>query len=78
LLILTDGVPEVALANQQILGPRGVSNFYMQTRELEIKTALEQLIAKVEEVSASVQDDDWTVVMVQWGTAAERPAVRAA
>ena len=78
LLILTDGVPEIAMANDQILGPRGLANFFMQTRELEMKTALEQLIAKVEEVMTSVQDDDWTVVMVQWGTAAERPAVRAA
>lgn len=78
LLILTDGVPEVALANQQILGPRGVADFYMKTRELELKTALEQLIAKVEEVSTSAQDDDWTVVLVQWGQAAERSNQRAA
>jgi serine phosphatase RsbU (regulator of sigma subunit) len=68
LLILTDGIPEVALANQQILGPRGVSNFYIQTREHELETALQQLISKVEEVNSSIQDDDWTVVLVQWGT----------
>ena len=69
LLILTDGIPEVALANTQLLGPRGVANFYVQTREQELETALSQLIMKVEEVQAPVQDDDWTAVMVQWGTA---------
>jgi ligand-binding sensor domain-containing protein len=67
LVILTDGIPEVALANQQLLGPRGVANFCMQTRELGLEIALQQLVAKVEAVNASVQDDDWTVVMVQWG-----------
>jgi serine phosphatase RsbU (regulator of sigma subunit) len=67
LLILTDGLPEVALANSQILGPRGVANFYVQTRELELETALQQLVGKVEEVNSSIQDDDWTVVIVQWG-----------
>jgi sigma-B regulation protein RsbU (phosphoserine phosphatase) len=69
LMVLTDGVPEVALANQQILGPRGVANFYMQSREYELDAALADLIRKVEEVNANVQDDDWTVVMVQWGNA---------
>jgi ligand-binding sensor domain-containing protein/serine phosphatase RsbU (regulator of sigma subunit) len=69
LMILTDGVPEVALANEQILGPRGVANFYMQTREYELDSALADLIRRVEEVNSSMQDDDWTVVMVQWGNA---------
>jgi hypothetical protein len=67
LLILTDGIPEVSLANEQLLGPRGVANFYQQTREQELETALSQLIKKVEEVQATSQDDDWTVVLVQWG-----------
>jgi serine phosphatase RsbU (regulator of sigma subunit) len=68
LLILTDGIPEVPLANTQLLGPRGVANFYQQTREQELETALQTLISKVEEVQATVQDDDWTVVMIQWRT----------
>jgi serine phosphatase RsbU (regulator of sigma subunit) len=68
LLILTDGIPEVSLANEQLLGPRGVANFYQQTREQELESALSQLISKVEEVQATSQDDDWTVVLVQWGT----------
>ena len=69
LLIITDGIPEVALANSQLLGPRGVANFYMQTRNQELETALNDLIHKVEAVQASAQDDDWTAVMVQWGQA---------
>jgi len=68
ILIMTDGIPEVAMANSQLLGPRGVSNFYMQTREQELPSALEQLIKKVEAVQAGTQDDDWTAVMLQWGT----------
>jgi serine phosphatase RsbU (regulator of sigma subunit) len=68
MLILTDGIPEVALANAQLLGPRGVANFYMQTRTEELDAALQLLISKVEEVQTGAQDDDWTVVMVQWGT----------
>jgi serine phosphatase RsbU (regulator of sigma subunit) len=76
LLVLTDGIPEVSMANAQLLGPRGVANFYMQTREEEVDVALQHLITKVEEVQAGAQDDDWTVVLVQWGTpeAAERAA----
>jgi sigma-B regulation protein RsbU (phosphoserine phosphatase) len=68
LLIMTDGIPEVAMANSQLLGPRGVSNFYMQTRDQELHTALNQLIKKVEAVQSGAQDDDWTAVMLQWGT----------
>ena len=67
LLILTDGIPEVPMANTQLLGPRGVANFYMQTRNQELESALRQLISKVDEVG--IQDDDWTMVMVQWGNA---------
>ena len=67
LLILTDGISEVPLANQQLLGPRGVGNFFTQTRDQEIETALAALVRKVEDVNASAQDDDWTVVMIQWG-----------
>lgn len=66
-LILTDGISEVSMANTQLLGPRGVANFYMQTRDHELKTALQQLIHKVEMVQAGGQDDDWTAVMLQWG-----------
>ncbi|MDB4959319.1 MAG: two component regulator propeller domain protein [Myxococcales bacterium] len=69
ILIMTDGIPEVAMANTQIVGPRGVSNFYMQTREQELQVALRQLIQKVEAVQAGTQDDDWTAVMLQWGAA---------
>ena len=67
ILIMTDGIPEVAMANSQLLGPRGVSNFYMQTREQELQIALDQLIKKVEAVQHGAQDDDWTAVMLQWG-----------
>ena len=66
-LIMTDGIPEVAMANNQFIGPRGISNFYMATREQELKTALQQLIKKVEAVQAGAQDDDWTAVMMEWG-----------
>lgn len=66
-LILTDGISEVSMANTQLLGPRGVANFYMQTRDHELKSALQQLIQKVEAVQAGGQDDDWTAVMLQWG-----------
>ena len=69
LLIMTDGIPEVAMSNAQLLGPRGVSNFYMQTREQDLQVALTQLIKKVEAVQSGAQDDDWTAVMLQWGTA---------
>ncbi len=67
IMILTDGIPEVAMANSQLLGPRGVSNFYMQTREQDIPSALQALVKKVEAVQFGPQDDDWTVVMLQWG-----------
>ncbi|MDQ3334981.1 MAG: SpoIIE family protein phosphatase [Myxococcota bacterium] len=67
LLIITDGIPEVAMSNAQLLGPRGVSNFYMQTRDQDLGVALTQLIKKVEAVQSGAQDDDWTAVMVQWG-----------
>ena len=66
MLIMTDGIPEVAMGNTQFLGPRGVSNFYMQTRDQELKTALQQLIKKVEGVQLGAQDDDWTAVMLEW------------
>jgi streptogramin lyase len=69
LLVLTDGIPEVGLANTQLLGPRGVANFYLQTRNVELENALRQLIDRVEQVQATAQDDDWTAVMVQWGNA---------
>ena len=68
LLLLTDGLPEVALANQQLLGPRGIANLYAQTREVELGEALRQLVTRVEELQATAQDDDWTAVMVQWGS----------
>jgi serine/threonine protein phosphatase PrpC len=67
LLVITDGIPEVAMANQQLLGPRGVSNFYMQTREQDVPSALRELIRKVDAVRYGVQDDDWTAVLVEWG-----------
>ena len=67
LMILTDGMVEVALANGNILGPRGIADVFSQTRGDELATALQQLVAKVEEVSSTAQDDDWTVVIVQWG-----------
>jgi ligand-binding sensor domain-containing protein/serine phosphatase RsbU (regulator of sigma subunit) len=76
ILILTDGIPEVAITNAQLLGPRGVSNFYMQTRDQELRDALQQLIKKVEAVQEGPQDDDWTAVMVQWGTGAPVMALR--
>ncbi|HTL36871.1 MAG TPA: two-component regulator propeller domain-containing protein [Kofleriaceae bacterium] len=69
ILIMTDGIPEVAMSNAQLLGPRGVSNFYMQTRDQDVRVALDQLIKKVEAVQAGSQDDDWTAVMLQWGNA---------
>lgn len=68
-LIMTDGIPEVAMSNAQLLGPRGVSNFYMQTREQGLQQALPLLIKKVEAVQSGAQDDDWTAVMLQWGNA---------
>lgn len=65
-LLVTDGLPEVALANAQLLGPRGMANFFMQTRTMPLEDALPQLVGKVEEVQIGAQDDDWTAVMIQW------------
>jgi len=65
LLILTDGIQEVATANNQMIGTRGVANMYMATRDMELDVALAHLLQKVDEVGE--QADDWTVVMVQWG-----------
>ena len=42
----------------------------MQSRDQELKTALQQLIKKVEGVQIGAQDDDWTAVMVEWGSSA--------
>jgi ligand-binding sensor domain-containing protein len=67
LMVLTDGIPEVALANSNLLGPRGVANLYMETRNQKLDEALQQLISKVEGLQVGGQDDDWTVVMMQWG-----------
>jgi ligand-binding sensor domain-containing protein/serine phosphatase RsbU (regulator of sigma subunit) len=68
LLIFTDGIPEIPISEDRLLGMRRFSKMYEQTREFGLEEALSTIVSAADRLrGGQVQDDDWTLVVVEWG-----------
>jgi serine phosphatase RsbU (regulator of sigma subunit) len=68
-MLLTDGIPELTqAANGQPLGIRRVAKLYQQTAGMPVVAAAEYLFSFAREaIQDKNQDDDWTLVLAEWG-----------
>jgi ligand-binding sensor domain-containing protein len=74
MLVLTDGLVEIETASGKILGTRQISRLFMETEAQPLRPALEQIVQRVDSQMLGPQQDDWTAVVLQWGTSAVREA----
>lgn len=67
LLVLTDGIPEIELPNGKLLGLRRLSEMLKSTQGMPVRQAVSQVLGQADQYrGATPQEDDWTMVMVDW------------
>jgi ligand-binding sensor domain-containing protein/serine phosphatase RsbU (regulator of sigma subunit) len=67
MLIYTDGIPELQLANGRLLGMRRFSMICERTSSLNLEQATQQIVLAADMLRQNMsQDDDWTFAMVEW------------
>jgi ligand-binding sensor domain-containing protein/serine phosphatase RsbU (regulator of sigma subunit) len=66
-MIYTDGIPEIALPNGNVLGIRRFAQMYERTRQQPLTDAAAMLAQLAEQTqSGTPQADDWTFTLVEW------------
>ncbi len=68
LLVFTDGVPEIPISDGRLLGMRRFSRMFEQTRELGLEEGMATIVSAADRLRGdNPQDDDWTLVAIEWG-----------
>ncbi len=67
LFLFTDGLPELNLPNDKMLGMRGFTRILEKSREQDLIGAVEQIISEADALRGEqTQDDDWTFAILEW------------
>ncbi|MDX2091906.1 MAG: two-component regulator propeller domain-containing protein [Kofleriaceae bacterium] len=67
MLLYTDGIPEIALPNGNVMGIRRFAQMFERTRENKPSVAAAAIVNFAEETRAGqVQLDDWTFALLEW------------
>lgn len=67
MLIYTDGIPELQLANGRLLGMRRFSMICERTHGLPLDQAAQQIVLAADVLRQNMpQEDDWTFTLVEW------------
>jgi ligand-binding sensor domain-containing protein/serine phosphatase RsbU (regulator of sigma subunit) len=67
ILLYTDGIPEIALPDGNIVGLRRFAQLYEQTRQSSPSEAAATLVHHAEQLRAGrLQQDDWTFALLEW------------
>lgn len=76
ILLYTDGVPEINMANGRQLGMRRFTKLWSETLGMPLPDVISQLVVAADQVRGdAAQDDDWTFVALEWGVSQD-PAHR--
>ena len=68
ILLYTDGIPEIAFPDGNVMGIRRFAQVYERTRAQDPPTAAAAMVRYAEESGAGgEQADDWTFALLQWG-----------
>jgi ligand-binding sensor domain-containing protein/serine phosphatase RsbU (regulator of sigma subunit) len=68
ILIYTDGIPEIELANGNVFGMRRFAQLYERTRGQDLRDAAATIVSHADQSQAGrPQADDWTFTMIEWG-----------
>ena len=67
MLLYTDGIPEIALPNGNVLGMRRFAQQFEVTRSQPLRDAASAIIIQADQaLGAQLQNDDWTFTVVEW------------
>ena len=67
MLLYTDGIPEIALPNGNVLGMRRFAQLYERTRSQDLREAAATIVLHADQSQAGQpQLDDWTFTMIEW------------
>jgi ligand-binding sensor domain-containing protein/serine phosphatase RsbU (regulator of sigma subunit) len=67
ILVYTDGIPEIALANGAQLGMRRFAQLYERTRAQHVRDAAQTIVVHADQSRGDgPQLDDWTFTIVEW------------
>jgi ligand-binding sensor domain-containing protein len=68
LLAYTDGIPEIPLANGQLLGMRKFAQQFERTRRQPLRDAAATILGHADQARGNQpQNDDWTFTLIEWG-----------
>lgn len=68
LLSYTDGIPEIPLANGQMLGMRKFAQLFERTRGQSVRDAAVNILGYADQARGNEpQNDDWTFTVIEWG-----------
>tara|TARA_R110002096_G_scaffold16898_1_gene57656 strand:+ start:107610 stop:110780 length:3171 start_codon:yes stop_codon:yes gene_type:complete len=66
-MLYTDGIPEIEMANGRQVGMRRFTGEYQRSSEMPLSQAAREMVEFALRVdSAEMQDDDWTFAMIKW------------
>lgn len=67
LMLLTDGIPEVAFSNGRQFGMKRLLRTYEATWNMDLDEAAKHILKEVSDaLGSSSQQDDWTFVLIEW------------
>lgn len=67
ILMYTDGIPEIALPNGNVLGMRRFAQMYEGTRSQDLRDAATSLVQLADQAqNGQPQTDDWTFALIEW------------
>ncbi len=70
MMLLTDGLPEIALADNKLFGIRRVRDVLVKTHGLGLNDASNRMVTEADAARGTgAQSDDWTFVLVDWDPA---------
>lgn len=73
LLLYTDGIPEIPISEDRLLGMRRFAKLFADTPHLGAQQAIAHMVTEADRLrGARAQDDDWTLVIIEWGADAQR------
>jgi serine phosphatase RsbU (regulator of sigma subunit) len=66
-MLYTDGIPEIEMANGRQVGMRRFTGEYKRSIEMPLSQAAKEMVDFALRVdTAEMQDDDWTFAMIKW------------
>jgi streptogramin lyase len=67
LIVFTDGIPEIPVAKNKILGMRRLGQWFELTRNRSLRDAATMINANAQQTLGNqAQNDDWTFTLVEW------------